>query len=1034
MAVVKQYWKVLLLLGLITALICSFFWLGSRYPALNLKALMAGGTAISGIGFDVLFELEAKQHVLTRILYTTLNWLYSNMIGMSFGLLIAPVLLCLFTLLAHLQPKNGVSASLLGTLIGIPLGVCANCATPIAYSLRAANGRLETMLALIISSPTLNIIAITMMLAILPSYIVVIKLGLTLLFIIAVIPWLSSRFTQYNTNSATRLSSAVKTQSFSELTILPPNSAWGASINWLVFNLSISFWRIIKIAVPFMVLAGVLGACLITLFPADLLTTYRVEGYLAKTLLLAGVSIISVLLPVPMTFDVILATNLHIIGVEARYVSSVLFGLGVFSLYPYLLIRQQITPKVANSLLLLLIGFSFVSGIITHYVASVFRVWENEKLELVIADSDFDLSHIEHPGSTGRIYTPLHESPNNGSLDTTLSVIDTGPITLKSRPFIDKPSLMKPSLQFDHYLGNNLGIDTAYRMSIAQLLDTAYFKSIATADINQDGWQDLLLTDTKGPRVFINTQKTGFLEMPLPGLDNKAIDVTTAAFADLNNDGLHDLVYAHKGHGLYLIYNQNKQFNSKPIKLANLDKAKMTTHVSFSDINKDGWLDIIASNWSIGSYSASRHLSSSTNAVLFNRQGKFTAQPLSCNAGETLTSLSSDINHDQWPDLIVGNDFRPVDCFYTNDKTGLVNINPQQLGFERTPKNTMSYASGDINNDGLLDVFASDIADPIDDEIESLPSKILCQDFIGTKHYSHCEQWQKLRYAAMVSPDYVGCVAMRDQTYFEDCSANIYFKRIMRQKTGCDTLPGNWVELNHSCNTMMSVIQESKPSKILDENSNSKPGNALYVQSKDGLFNNREDQWGVKHTGWSWNAKFADLNHDEWQDLYIVTGFANLPYNDANQLFINDKGKTFIRKTTQSGLKNHQITTNYVYIDIDNDGDLDIISNPPFGPVEAYINQIATGSSLKISLRDHIGNHYGIGAKVRIYYGNEQQQLRELLLSGGFNSYDAPELHFGLGQHNTIDKIVVEWPTGKPTVIEQDLSANHHYFIHRQRH
>jgi len=61
-------------------------------------------------------------------------------------------------------------------------------------------------------------------------------------------------------------------------------------------------------------------------------------------------------------------------------------------------------------------------------------------------------------------------------------------------------------------------------------------------------------------------------------------------------------------------------------------------------------------------------------------------------------------------------------------------------------------------------------------------------------------------------------------------------------------------------------------------------------------------------------------------------------------------------------------------------------------------------------------------------------QVRELKLSGGFGSLDAPIVHFGLADHTQINKLEVLWPTGQATVLERQLKANYHYTIERRSH
>ena len=92
-------------------------------------------------------------------------------------------------------------------------------------------------------------------------------------------------------------------------------------------------------------------------------------------------------------------------------------------------------------------------------------------------------------------------------------------------------------------------------------------------------------------------------------------------------------------------------------------------------------------------------------------------------------------------------------------------------------------------------------------------------------------------------------------------------------------------------------------------------------------------------------------------------------------------------------------TSGYSYIDMDNDGDLDIVSIPEVGPVYVYRNNLQSGNAMFVELTDYEGNRFGIGSTITIHYGpsGERHQMREIETRGGFVSFDAPIAHFGLG-------------------------------------
>ena len=170
---------------------------------------------------------------------------------------------------------SAVSSS---AVIGAPLGVCVNCAAPIAKGLHAAGTRLETTLATMISSPTMNMIVLTMVFALMPWYMIFTKLALTLVFILFFIPIICRfLFTQEQLETL-----SAETPGEGAVCNLPLNQAcsigymntWWDAIKWTVTTLPRNLWHIVKTTVPLMALAGLLGALLIVAVPWDVMVEW----------------------------------------------------------------------------------------------------------------------------------------------------------------------------------------------------------------------------------------------------------------------------------------------------------------------------------------------------------------------------------------------------------------------------------------------------------------------------------------------------------------------------------------------------------------------------------------------------------------------------------------------------------------------------------------------------------------------------------------------------------------------------------------
>ena len=122
-------------------------------------------------------------------------------------------------------------------------------------------------------------------------------------------------------------------------------------------------------------------------------------------------------------------------------------------------------------------------------------------------------------------------------------------------------------------------------------------------------------------------------------------------------------------------------------------------------------------------------------------------------------------------------------------------------------------------------------------------------------------------------------------------------------------------------------------------------------------------------------------------------------------------------------------------MDIDRDGDLDIISNTLNGPFKVYTNNESKNNSVTFKIRDKIGNRFCLGCKIIIHYGfkGKKQQFREIKTGGGFHSYDAPLAHFGLGEFKNINSIYITWSTGESTRFEGDFPVNREYILQREK-
>jgi hypothetical protein len=113
-------------------------------------------------------------------------------------------------------------------------------------------------------------------------------------------------------------------------------------------------------------------------------------------------------------------------------------------------------------------------------------------------------------------------------------------------------------------------------------------------------------------------------------------------------------------------------------------------------------------------------------------------------------------------------------------------------------------------------------------------------------------------------------------------------------------------------------------------------------------------------------------------------------------------------------------------MDLDDDGDLDIVTNDFNDEPQVLINSLSTVRPphyIQVRLVGSASNRDGLGARVQVKTGGVVQ-TRYHDGKSGYLAQSALPLYFGLGEADTIDRIEVNWPSGKTQVIENPGKAN----------
>jgi hypothetical protein len=181
---------------------------------------------------------------------------------------------------------------------------------------------------------------------------------------------------------------------------------------------------------------------------------------------------------------------------------------------------------------------------------------------------------------------------------------------------------------------------------------------------------------------------------------------------------------------------------------------------------------------------------------------------------------------------------------------------------------------------------------------------------------------------------------------------------------------------------------------------------------------------------------FVDADLDGALDLIVVNGhiddtvrsIRNVGYAQPPQLFLNS-GKGSFREVGAEiggGFDQPKVGRGLAYGDFDRDGDADILITTNHGPAYLYRNDQAGGNrSIRFELVGTKSNRDAIGARVRIF---NQETVQSRLVKGGSSYLSQSELPvtFGVGRRDKIDRVVIEWPSGR-TEEHKDLSVGRAY-------
>ncbi len=404
-----------------------------------------------------------------------------------------------------------------------------------------------------------------------------------------------------------------------------------------------------------------------------------------------------------------------------------------------------------------------------------------------------------------------------------------------------------------------------------------------------------------------------------------------------------------------------------------------TTNDCAVDMNKDGLDDIV------------RVQNSGINVDFQRPDGTFSHQfyPMNLTNTPFWSICAADLDENGHTDLLFGDGSAVSFVMANEDGTGFTEYaNPDYIFSQRS-------TFFDIDNDGDLDAFVChdvDLSHPYRND----GSGVMVED-------------QNLIHTVNLAGNYAALWV----DYNNDSYTDLYITKCRGGSTPGDPERTNGLYRNNGDGTFTEVGAEAN----MDDNAQSWAtvfedfdndgdfdafivnhdfANRFMLNNGDGTFTDIIESTGIAATDLgAWENASGDFNNDGYIDIFSELN---------RELYLNNGDLTFTGQNLpfdEGGIG-----------DFNNDGFLDVVRGG-----NVYINDGNDNNWIKINTEGVASNKDGIGCRVEIY-GDFGRQIREVRAGQSFSPMSSHCAHFGIGQSTSIDSLVILWPSGIRTLIE----------------
>lgn len=557
---------------------------------------------------------------------------------------------------------------------------------------------------------------------------------------------------------------------------------------------------------------------------------------------------------------------------------------------------------------------------------------------------------------------------------------------------------------------------------------------VAAGDINGDGLADLYFAGlTHSNRLYLNRGDMRFEDVTeQAGVAHQGYYSTGAVFADVNGSGHLDLLVTAM-HGENVLYLNDGTGNFEKAEQSGLGSAKGSMTMALADITGNGYPDLYITNYkekSVKDIYTTRELDWSnilneplrspdddytlvppfdrhyelvrndgaltgiselgeTDEIYLNRGGSFErvmdtaqmfldedGQPFGLQPDWGFTAKFQDLNDDGLQDLYVCNDFHTPDRIWINQGDGTFRAASWET-IRNLSYSCMAVDFSDINRDGRLDIFATEMLDP---EHERRLSQAESDDHVPVKT-------GQIKNRPMYNRNSL-YLQREDHTFAE-----------ITYYAGVEATGWSWA------------------TRFMDVDLNG---------YEDLIVNT-----GYKYDILDIDAQFTMIRNRRNMDEHFME-FVELvePLDQQNKILRNNGDLTFTDTSSDWGFRDLDVSHGMAFADLNNDGTLDVIVNRMNREAAIFENR-AKAPRIGVKLKGEKPNTRAMGAKVELF-GAEVHQQKEITLGGDYLSGSDSQIMFAADPDNLQHKIQIRWPDGRVSVIDS-VRANRIYEIDQEK-